>query len=58
MHKSVLLTESIDALNIKHDCIIVDCTLGYGGHSSEILNLIPFLEPVPLALFCNIPLER
>ena len=41
MHKSVLLNESIDALNISNDSIIVDCTLGYGGHSSEILKLIP-----------------
>ena len=41
LHKSVLLEESIDYLNIKDDSIIVDCTLGYGGHSSEILKRIP-----------------
>ena len=40
MHKSVLLDESIEALNIKNDSIIVDCTLGYGGHSSEILKKV------------------
>ena len=40
MHKSVLLDESIEALNIKDDSIIVDCTLGYGGHSSEILKRV------------------
>ena len=40
MHKSVLLDESIEALNIKKDSIIVDCTLGYGGHSSEILKRV------------------
>ena len=40
MHKSVLLDESIEALNIKSDSIIVDCTLGYGGHSSEILKQV------------------
>jgi 16S rRNA (cytosine1402-N4)-methyltransferase len=34
----VLLNESIDGLNIKNDGIYVDCTLGYGGHSSEILK--------------------
>ena len=41
MHKSVLLEESIKYLNIKDNSIIVDCTLGYGGHSSEILKRIP-----------------
>lgn len=37
-HYSVLLQESIDALAIKEDGIYVDCTLGRGGHSSEILK--------------------
>jgi 16S rRNA (cytosine1402-N4)-methyltransferase len=41
MHESVLLTESINSLNLKDNSIIVDCTLGYGGHSSEILKRIP-----------------
>ena len=35
-HKSVLLEESIDALQIKPDGIYVDGTLGGGGHSYEI----------------------
>ena len=39
-HKSVLLKESIDFLNIKEDGIYVDATLGYGGHSLEILKRI------------------
>ena len=39
-HKSVLLDECIENLNLKDDSIIVDCTLGYGGHSSEILKRI------------------
>ena len=38
MHKSVLLEESIDGLNIKENGVYVDCTLGFGGHSSEILK--------------------
>lgn len=38
MHYSVLLNESIEGLNIKSDGIYVDCTLGYGGHSSVILS--------------------
>ena len=40
-HKSVLLDECIDNLNIKNDGIYVDATLGYAGHSSEILKRIP-----------------
>lgn len=39
-HYSVLLNESIEGLNIKEDGIYVDCTLGYAGHSSEILKRI------------------
>ncbi len=38
IHKSVLLNEAIDGLNIKPDGIYVDCTTGGGGHSSEILK--------------------
>lgn len=41
MHISVLLEECIKYLNLKEDSKIVDCTLGYGGHSSEILKRIP-----------------
>lgn len=37
-HKSVLLNECIDGLNIKPNGIYVDCTAGGGGHSSEILK--------------------
>jgi len=37
-HISVLLNESIKYLNIKKDGIYVDCTLGGGGHSFEILK--------------------
>lgn len=37
-HKSVLLDESIEGLNIKPDGIYVDATLGGGGHTYEILR--------------------
>ncbi len=40
MHVSVLLKESINSLNLKEDSVVVDCTLGYAGHSSEILKRI------------------
>lgn len=41
MHISVLLTEVIENLNLKNNSVIVDATLGYAGHSSEILKRIP-----------------
>ena len=37
-HYSVLLSETVDGLDIKPDGIYVDCTLGGGGHSEEILK--------------------
>lgn len=36
IHKSVLLKETIDGLNVKPDGIYVDGTLGGGGHSYEV----------------------
>ncbi len=38
IHIPVLLNESIESLNIKPDGFYVDCTLGDGGHSQEILK--------------------
>lgn len=40
IHKSVLLDESIEGLNIKSDGIYVDATLGGGGHTYEILKRV------------------
>ena len=37
-HVSVLLNECIELLNINEEGIYVDCTLGGGGHSSEIVK--------------------
>ena len=37
-HVSVLLNECIEGLNIKSDGVYVDCTLGGGGHSSQIVK--------------------
>lgn len=39
-HKSVLLKECIDNLEIKQNGIYIDCTLGGAGHSKEILKLL------------------
>ena len=37
-HKPVLLTETVDGLDIRPDGIYADMTFGGGGHSREILN--------------------
>ena len=37
-HKSVLLTEAVDALSVLPGERYIDCTLGDGGHSFEILR--------------------
>ncbi|HLW63641.1 MAG TPA: 16S rRNA (cytosine(1402)-N(4))-methyltransferase RsmH [Flavobacterium sp.] len=37
-HNPVLLTETVDGLNIKPDGIYVDVTFGGGGHSREIMQ--------------------
>jgi len=39
-HTSVLLSESLDALNIKTSGVYLDGTFGRGGHSSELLKLL------------------
>ena len=40
VHYSVLKSEAIEGLNIREDGVYVDATLGYGGHSSYILDRI------------------
>jgi 16S rRNA (cytosine1402-N4)-methyltransferase len=37
-HYSVMLSESIEGLNIKPEGIYIDCTFGRGGHSQKILD--------------------
>lgn len=37
-HNPVLLSETVDGLNIKEDGVYVDVTFGGGGHSKEILK--------------------
>ena len=37
-HNPVLLTESVDGLNIQPNGVYVDVTFGGGGHSREILK--------------------
>ena len=40
IHKTVLLEETIEALNLKPGMVVVDATLGGGGHSREVLGKI------------------
>ena len=40
IHKTVLLEETIEALNLKPRMIVVDATLGGGGHSLKIIEKI------------------
>src|SRR3989338_10735719 len=46
MHKSVLLHESIEALDLKPGKIFVDATYGGGGHSKEVRRLFPTVEVI------------
>ena len=39
-HKSVMLYECIEGLNIKQNGIYVDGTIGGAGHSKEILKIL------------------
>lgn len=39
-HEPVLLNECLEFLNLKEGSVVVDATLGLGGHSSEILKRI------------------
>jgi len=40
IHKTVLLREAIENLQLKRGMVVVDATLGGGGHSREIIDKI------------------
>ncbi|MDR3179068.1 MAG: 16S rRNA (cytosine(1402)-N(4))-methyltransferase RsmH [Oscillospiraceae bacterium] len=40
IHKPVLLSESIELLDINPNGVYVDATAGFGGHSEKILNVL------------------
>lgn len=40
IHKTVLLKETVDALNLKPGMVVVDATLGGGGHTGDVLKKI------------------
>lgn len=39
-HTPVLINEAIDLLDIRKEDIVMDCTVGEGGHSEKILSLV------------------
>ncbi len=48
MHVPVLLVPTIDLLSIGSDDIVLDCTVGFGGHSAEILSREPGVRLIGL----------
>jgi len=64
VHFSVLKDEAISALNIKPNGTYIDCTLGGGGHSLEILKrlkdgrLIAFDKDEDAIAFCTEKLNK
>jgi len=48
VHKTVLLNETIDGLNLKQDSVVLDATFGGGGHSREILKRFPKVKVIAL----------
>ena len=38
MHITVLEDEAVAQLNLKKDSVVVDCTLGSGGHAKKIIS--------------------
>lgn len=48
IHKTVLLNETIEGLNLKKDSIVIDGTFGGGGHSLEICKRFPNVKIIAI----------
>ncbi len=48
IHKTVLLNETIESLNLSKKSTVLDATFGGGGHSKEILERYPKIKIVAL----------
>lgn len=48
VHKTVLLNETIEGLNLKPNSTVIDCTFGGGGHSAEICLRYPGTKIIAL----------
>ena len=40
-HVPIMVSECLEQLNASHATVAVDCTLGYGGHSSALIAALP-----------------
>ena len=58
MHYTVMKDESINGLNLKDDGVYVDATLGYAGHSSEILKRLKIGHLYEIAKDQNLTLDE
>ncbi len=48
IHKTVLLNETIEGLNLKSNSVVVDATFGGGGHSLEICKRFPKVKIIAI----------
>jgi 16S rRNA (cytosine1402-N4)-methyltransferase len=48
VHRTVLLNETIEGLDLKPDSVVLDATFGGGGHSMEILRRFPRAKVIAL----------
>lgn len=48
VHKTVLLNETINGLNLNDKSLVLDCTFGGGGHSMKILKEFPKAKIIAL----------
>ncbi|MFA5931947.1 MAG: 16S rRNA (cytosine(1402)-N(4))-methyltransferase RsmH [Candidatus Paceibacterota bacterium] len=48
VHKTVLLNETIEGLNLSPKSLVLDCTFGGGGHSAEICRRFPGIKIIAL----------
>ena len=48
IHRTVLLNETIEGLNLKPKAVVVDCTFGAGGHSALICEKYPDVKIIAL----------
>ncbi|MFA5840812.1 MAG: 16S rRNA (cytosine(1402)-N(4))-methyltransferase RsmH [Candidatus Paceibacterota bacterium] len=48
IHKTVLLNETIDGLNLSPKSLVLDCTFGGGGHSAEVCRRFPGVKIIAL----------
>ncbi len=47
-HVPVLYREVVEAFSEIEDGIIIDCTMGYGGHSSLLLEANPHIKLIAI----------